>query len=70
MTTYRTRDGDVLDAICWRHYGSVTAVAAVLEANRELAGYGPALPAGVLIELPPLAESDTLSDVPTVRLWD
>lgn len=70
MTTYRTRDGDMLDAICWRHYGSESAVPAALEANRELAGYGPVLPAGVLIELPALAESDTLSDVPTVRLWD
>lgn len=67
---YRTREGDVLDAICWRHYGRESAVPAVLEANRELATYGPVLPAGVLIVLPALAESDTLSDVPTVRLWD
>lgn len=67
---YRTRDGDVLDAICWAYYGRVDVVPAVLEANRDLARLGPVLPAGVLIELPALAQSDSVSDTPSVHLWD
>lgn len=66
--TYRTRDGDMLDAICWQQYGRQSgAVEAVLEANRDLADLGPVYAAGVLIELPDLS-------APTqggpVRLWE
>lgn len=70
---YRTRDGDVLDAICWTYYGRVDVVPAVLEANRDLARLGPVLPAGVLVELPALTAlpvSDSVSDTAAVHLWD
>lgn len=68
MQTYRTRDGDMLDWICWKHYGRTQgAVEAVLEVNTHLADLGPVYAAGVLIDLPELtaAPADT-----TVRLWD
>lgn len=65
---YRTRDGDMLDAICFRHYGrSSGAVEAVLEANTGLADKGPVLAAGELIVLPDLPES---FEQKTVKLWD
>lgn len=69
-TTYLTRNGDVLDLICYDHYGAAAvnqSVAAVLEANRGLADYGPQLPAGVTIILPdwtPVAQSSGN------QLWD
>ncbi|MFV0576059.1 MAG: tail protein X [Vibrio sp.] len=49
---YRTRDGDVLDEICYREYGTSNAVIAVLEANPRLADQGAYLPSGLLIKLP------------------
>ena len=65
--TYRTIEGDVLDAICFRHYGrQAGAVEAVLQANPGLAEYGPVLPADVTIELPELTTEEPAD---TVRLW-
>jgi phage tail protein X len=50
---YRTSDGDMVDRICWKHYGRTAGtVEAVLEANPGLAARGPVLPAGVIINLP------------------
>lgn len=67
-TLYRTRDGDMLDAICWLHYGRQSgAVEAVLEANPGLADLGPVYSTGTLITLPDLAPP---APVPLVRLWD
>ena len=69
MQAYRTGDGDMLDWICWRHYGyAAGAVEAVLEANPKLADLGPVYAAGLEIALPDLpaqAEAETV-----VRLWD
>lgn len=65
---YRTREGDVLDWICWKHYKKQSGVVeAVLEANNGLANFGDILPAGLEIILPELSlpETDQL-----VRLWD
>ncbi|NKC11800.1 MAG: phage tail protein [Gammaproteobacteria bacterium] len=66
---YRTREGDMLDAICWRHYRcqSGGTVEAVLEANPGLSDGGVIVPAGVRISLPMLAEPQAAR---TVRLWD
>ena len=50
---YITEAGDVLDHICWRHYGyewDVTEL--VLAANPGLAERGAILPRGVSIKLP------------------
>ena len=66
---YRTKDGDVLDAICARHYGDTPhRVEDVLEANPGLAALGPVLSSGVIIYLPDI--EDTAPERPTIRLWD
>lgn len=67
MNIYRTSDGDMLDDLCWRHYGRQSgAVEAVLAANPGLSDAGPVYPSGVLITLPDL----TVPAVQPVRLWD
>ena len=67
MITYVTKDGDVLDAICWKYYGSTTgAVEKVLEANRHLAELGSIFAAGVKIILPDLTQEE---ETESVKLW-
>lgn len=64
-----TRDGDVLDELIWRHYGDggrSDLLAAVLEANPQLAQLPPVLEAGLVIELPDLPLS---AQAPVIRLW-
>lgn len=64
---YRTREGDLLDWICWRHYGHLQGtVEAALNANPGLAELGPVLPGGVNIVLPELPATPTRA---TIRLW-
>lgn len=65
MREYRTRDGDMLDAIAWRVYGRHGAVTALAEANPHAIA-APVLPAGVVLRLPDLPAAPR---VPTVRLW-
>ncbi len=66
---YRTKDGDVLDALCAVHYGPrAGAVEAVLAANPGLAARGPIYPSGVLITFPDLPAIAT--ETTTIRLWD
>jgi len=67
MITYVTKDGDVLDAICWKYYGSTTGlVEKVLEANRHLAELGVIFSAGVKIILPDLTREE---ETESVKLW-
>jgi phage tail protein X len=67
MITYVTKDGDVLDAICWKYYGSTTGVVEkVLEANRHLAELGSIFAAGVKIILPDLTQEE---ETESVKLW-
>jgi phage tail protein X len=67
MITYVTKDGDVLDAICWKYYGSTTGVVEkVLEANRHLAELGAIFSAGVKIILPDLTLAE---ETESVKLW-
>lgn len=65
---YRTKDGDQIDAICWKHYGRENVAEAVLEANPRLADYGLKLPAGIVIILPDLDAPAAASS--TIKLWD
>jgi phage tail protein X len=66
---YRTKDGDVLDAICAKHYGDTPhQMEDVIAANPGLASLGPVLPSGLIIELPEI--EDTAQERPTIRLWD
>lgn len=68
MTQYRTKDGDMIDAICRKYYGAQSgAVELVYEANRDLAKHGPSLPSGLVIELPEIPAAVTAV---TVKLWD
>ena len=65
---YRTRDGDMLDAICHQHYGRQSgAVEQVLQHNPGLAALGPVYQANVLITLKPLPKP---VETQTIRLWD
>ncbi|CAD6040126.1 tail protein X [Escherichia coli] len=67
---YTTRDGDVLDEICARHYGVAQAVAAlpvVLETNRGLADVGTIFPAGVKFTLPDMEITTNEGDF---QLWE
>ncbi len=67
MITYFTKDGDVLDAICWKYYGSTSGtVEKVLEANRHLAELGVVFTAGVKIILPDLTPEE---ETESVKLW-
>lgn len=51
--TYTTKEDDVLDAICYSHYGKTSGVVEqVLDANPGLCEYDVFLPAGVVIILP------------------
>ncbi|EAA7255895.1 phage tail protein [Salmonella enterica subsp. enterica serovar Newport] len=69
-TTWITRDGDVLDAICATHYGIENLAAVftlVLEANQGLAEKGAVYPAGISIVLPEMTQQ--VSESP-YSLWD
>nr|BDD44091.1 hypothetical protein 1 [Kangiellaceae bacterium] len=64
---YRTKDGDVLDNICWQYYGYTTgSTEIVLEANRKLEQYDAVFAAGIIIELP---EIETPETEDTIKLW-
>ncbi|WP_186202267.1 tail protein X [Burkholderia gladioli] len=61
--------GDTLDALCWRHYGSTAGtVEAVLDANPGLAELGAILPLGIVIDMP---ELNTIEQTkPLLQLFD
>lgn len=69
--TYLSKQGDVLDRICFAQYGACTSdtLNAVLDANYGLADLGPILPAGVQITLPDQAPV-TAPPSAGVSLWD
>lgn len=57
---YRTREGDVVDAICYQFYNSSSMTPDVYAANPGLSKYDPVLPGGLLIQLPERKESGQL----------
>ncbi|UWX70347.1 tail protein X [Burkholderia gladioli] len=61
--------GDTLDALCWRHYGSTAGtVEAVLDANPGLAELGAILPLGTVVDMP---ELNTIEQTkPLLQLFD
>jgi len=66
----RATQGETLDLVIRRAYGTVTAdlLAAALEANPGLAALGPILPTGTLVSLP---DADTTTPtVTTITLWN
>lgn len=66
---YRTKDGDTVDYIAWKQYGSTDnrIVEKVLAANQGLADAGPILPANMVISLPDIEPEQTTAKV---KLWD
>lgn len=65
--TYLTRDGETLDAIAYRVYGTEQAVHAILAANPGTADQPAKLPAGLTLVLPDAAS--TTATPSTIRLW-
>lgn len=67
--TYKTRDGDTVDAVAWRYYGSQSpdVLRLVLEANPGLADRGAVLPSGLDISLPEIVKPTSLKK--GVTLW-
>ncbi|NWD28421.1 tail protein X [Pseudomonas reactans] len=63
----RTSDGDLLDTLCYQHYGHLNGtVEAVLAANRLLADEPQPLRTGLLITFPEPPETVGQQ----VQLWD
>jgi phage tail protein X len=65
MVKYQTKEGDVLDWICWKHYGTTAVLEQVLAANPGVTDYE--LPAGIEIKLPYI--SSVKSKSKEIRLW-
>lgn len=66
---YVTKEGDMVDAICWKYYAKgqqALAVERVYAANFGLADYGPILKAGITILLPSLPYPKA---TPVIRIW-
>ncbi|WP_133522628.1 tail protein X [Buttiauxella sp. JUb87] len=66
VTIYITRDGDILDEICWRFYGDTKNLIDVFNANPGLSELGNYYEAGIEIKLPVIAEEPTIY---TPSLW-
>lgn len=66
-TILRTSDGDILDTICYRHYGHLNgSVELVLANNYGLAAIPQPYRRGLLITLPDMPAVSSA----TIRLWD
>lgn len=65
---YSTKEKDMLDYICWQHYGFTSgAVEEVLLKNPGLAEYESFLPAGLKIRLPTIQEQLKKSKL---KVWE
>lgn len=65
MITYTTKENDVLDWICWKHYGTTAVIEKVLSENPNITDYE--LSAGTIVNLPYI---ESIQDKKTeVRLW-
>jgi phage tail protein X len=65
MVKYQTKEGDVLDWICWKHYGTTAVLEQILAANPTLTDEK--LPAGVTVKLPYITSiHNTRMEI---RLW-
>ena len=66
---YVAEDGDTIDLIAYRRYGSAAAVRNVQAANPGLAALGPRLPAGTRVRLPEI-EVTPEDKAAVVQLWE
>ena len=68
MTKRIAKQGDTVDLICFREFGSSSGFSEqTLALNPGLAAYGPLLPIGLEIQLPDRPQQ---SDLPMISLWD
>jgi phage tail protein X len=65
VVNYVTKEGDVLDWICWKHYGTTAVLEQVLAANPTLTNEK--LPAGVIVNLPFIGSIKSKNEI---RLWN
>ena len=66
---YRSRQGETLDLICYRHYGtSHLTTEIVMQANPELAEQGLIIVENTLLELPQITNTTPINN--TLQLWD
>lgn len=66
---YRTKQGDLVDDICFRLYGNSEQTPTIYQQNPGLSSYGPVLPAGLLLTLPEPSTVTTTTQ-PKVSLFD
>ena len=66
MITYVTKEGDVLDWIVWRHYGTISVLEKVMQANPNVTDEK--LSAGIEIQLPYFEVTQKICS--EVRLWN
>lgn len=67
--TCRTSDGDVLDVLCFSHYGHLVGVVeAVLEENPGLAAEAQPFRAGLVIRFPDVSLAAAEAD--QIQLWE
>jgi phage tail protein X len=66
MVSYVTKEGDVLDWICWKHYGTTAVLEQVMASNPNLTDEK--LPAGVTVKLPYIASISNKRK--EIRLWN
>ena len=68
---YSTKQDDVLDEICFKHYGfTCEIVEKVLSLNPHLADKGTHYEIGISIFLPPLTKDDLQKPKDEISLWD
>ena len=65
MVTYIAKEGDVLDWICWKHYGTVSVLEKIMEANPNITDEK--LSARTVVNLPYIEV--TQKNISEVRLW-
>ncbi len=66
MVTYITKEGDILDWIVWRHYGTTSVLEKVMEANSNITDEK--LSAGIVIKLPYVESIQKKNN--EIRLWN
>jgi phage tail protein X len=66
VVTYTAKKSDVLDWICWKHYGTTAVLEQVLAANPTLTDEK--LSAGVVVKLPYIASIKNKKQ--EFRLWN
>jgi phage tail protein X len=65
MVRYTTKENDMLDWICWKHYGSTAVLEQVLAANPTLTDEK--LPAGIIVNLPFIGSIKSKNEI---KLWN